>query len=116
MVNAHFWSMSGVDRRLFDNRTRRAGFHGRRRRLLSVDRFVVVLILAVGLLASGVAGLTPAAAQSSHEANSGPAVPNDKTTPVVPVVSHYQQPKPIMSSKAKPVVWPAGSADLTLGT
>src|SRR5438270_12137279 len=99
MVNAHFWSMSGVDRRLFDNRTRRAGYHGRRRRLLSVDRFVVVLILAVGLLASGVAGLTPAAAQSSPGANSGPAVPKDKTTPAVPVVTDYQQPKPTTPRK-----------------
>ncbi|MBB2939394.1 RHS repeat-associated protein [Amycolatopsis bartoniae] len=38
----------------------------------------------------------------------------DKTTPVAPVVSHYQQPKPVPQWKAAPVTWPTGNADVSL--
>ncbi len=83
-----------------------AGWHGRRRR-----RRAGVAVAAVAALAAGSAGLAPAAAAPLPSA---PAVHQDRSVPVKPVISHYRAATPTRSWHASKASWPAGSGQAML--
>jgi len=71
----------------------------------------LVAALTVGALTMGTAQAAPVA----HVQPRTPAVvPQTKSIPVTPVVSHYQKPQPMPNAHIPAPVWPSGTATATL--
>jgi hypothetical protein len=91
--------------------TRSRRFWRRRRHIRQILwSLVAVIATVVSLLAA-----VPATANATPSNPSKPSsVVKGKSIPVAPVASHYTKPKPLPAWKPGPVVWPTGSATISL--
>jgi RHS repeat-associated protein len=95
--------------------TRMTRFSRLSRRQRRIQQVLLTLMAAVAIAISLVTAIPAAAATTAIPAKPS-SVAKGKSVPVTPVVGHYQKPKPLPAWKPGAIVWPTGSATVSLTT